>query len=181
MFISHITLSGFSERVLFYILSGILTLAGFNYRFISLSQRYTQFGMQVSLAMALIEVTGFNSRLTSFSGILLRGEVCLAYKTTLTPQSFTEVPVRGQENKGSCICVFRVTGCVFFYDFYMFRQWGIFCFSFYYKTQISLTVFDFIFISIRSSYDLAWCCRYILVFYSSPIFDNYHWFSNLTI
>ena len=29
MFISHITLSGFSERVLFYILSGILTLAGF--------------------------------------------------------------------------------------------------------------------------------------------------------
>ena len=56
-------------------------------------------------AMALIEVTGFNSRLTSLSGILLRGEVCLAYTTTLTPPSFTEVPVRIQENKGSCICV----------------------------------------------------------------------------
>ena len=80
-----------------------------------------------------------------------------------------------------CICSDSGAGCVFFYDFYMFWQRGIFCFSFYYKTLISLTVFDFIFISIRSSYDLAWCCRYILVFYSSPIFDNYHWFSNLTI
>ena len=64
----------------------------------------------------------------------LRGEACV-HKTSLIPPPYIEVPVRRPERELSCICVLGQSilplSAILIFDFGIFRQGGIFWFSFY--------------------------------------------------